>query len=315
MRSVIALALIPFTAGAVWGQSALSAKAGLIHYVRGEVSVEGEPLKPQVSEFTHLDEGQTLSTERGRAEVLLNPGTFLRVDEDSSVRLVSNELTDAEVQIVSGVSLVEVEDMDKDSSVILDFKGAQIEVRKHGLYEMDASGPGSLRVYDGEVYVTGAGLGNGKGPVKVKKGRYLEFDGDMNQPQKFDRDDQDSLYRWSARRARYIAQANASSARAAGRGSSNSFTGWTFNPLYGMYSFVPNSGYGYSPFGLTLFSPRTIYIVPVAFGGFGGYGGGVGFGGAPVGIGGGSGVAPSAGTAVRSAPAAAPAAASGGRRR
>jgi hypothetical protein len=88
----------------------------------------------------------------------------------------------------------------------------------------------------------------------------------------FDRkgDDQDALYRWSDRRASYVAQANVASAASAG----NSYTGsgysgygynglgyngfgynpgflggWAFNPMFGMYTYLPYSGFGYSPFG------------------------------------------------------------------
>src|SRR5690606_16404076 len=75
---------------------------------------------------------------------------------------------------------------------------------------------------------------------------------------KFDRDETDPLYRWSTRRARAISRANASSARLMLRSTPAPSPGWLFNRFYGGYTYVPQSGYGYSPFGVTLYSPQAI---------------------------------------------------------
>ena len=34
--------------------------------------------------------------------------------------------------------------------------------------------------------------------------------------------------------------------------------GWAFNPIFGMYTYLPYSGFGYSPFGYTYYSPNTV---------------------------------------------------------
>ena len=34
--------------------------------------------------------------------------------------------------------------------------------------------------------------------------------------------------------------------------------GWAFNPVFGMYTYMPYSGFGYSPFGYTYYSPTTV---------------------------------------------------------
>jgi hypothetical protein len=295
MRLLVALALVSWTAGAAWAQQAISARAGLIHYIQGDVRVEGELLKPATVEFSHLERGELLSTDRGRAEILLNPGTFLRLGENSSVRLLSTDLTDTRVELLSGLALIEVEDLRKDNALLVETMGTGFEIRKRGLYHVSVE-DGALRVYDGEARLAGTDGDE----LKVKKGRLVALDGEVDEAEKFDRDETDALYRWSARRARYIAASNASAIRAAGR---NGGYGWTFNPLYGMYSFIPSSGYFYSPFGITIYQPR-VFIGGPSFGG-GGFSG----------VSGRSSSAASAGSVVRSAPAAAPVSTSGGRQR
>src|SRR3954469_9434726 len=81
--------------GAAWAQSAISARAGMIHYSEGNVAIDGQRVDSSTSsyqEYKFVNEGETLATNRGRAEVLLNPGTFLRVTDNSSVRLISSQL-------------------------------------------------------------------------------------------------------------------------------------------------------------------------------------------------------------------------------
>jgi hypothetical protein len=93
----------------------------------------------------------------------------------------------------------------------------------------------------------------------------------------FDRNSTDELYRWSSRRASYLAKANVSSAmslRSTG-GLGGGFGGWQFNPLFGLFTFVPYNGIGYSPFGYGWWSPYTvIYYAPYGNGVFNGGGGG-----------------------------------------
>src|ERR1700674_3851376 len=86
------LTLVLALAGSVsvWGQSAISAHSGMIHYVEGKVLLEGQPVDPKFGEFPEVKNDQVLETEEGRAEVLLTPGVFLRVAENSSFKMLSN---------------------------------------------------------------------------------------------------------------------------------------------------------------------------------------------------------------------------------
>ena len=146
-------------------------------------------------------------------------------------------------------------------------------------------------MFEGEAAVT-----DPSGQLTLRGGKQTNLAGVL-MAENFDRkaDDQDALYRWSDRRASYVSQANVASAAAVG----NSYTGsgyggsgydfgglgyglgaggfgynpaflggWAFNPMFGMYTYLPYSGFGYSPFGYTYYSPNTVAYAP-AYGGSG----------------------------------------------
>jgi hypothetical protein len=206
---------------------------------------------------------QTLSTGEGRVEVLLTPGVFLRLAEDSSFKMLSNKLADTSLEVVSGSALIEVDELLKDNSLQIKVKDSSIELSKHGLYRFDAD-TARLRVYDGEALVT-----SGTQTVTARKGRQVDLNGVLV-ASNFDPKTTDPFYRWASRRSSYIATANVSSARAAGNqgllstgygsGSAygNAYGNWAWNPWYGMFTYLPGSGYGYNPFGWAFYSPYTV---------------------------------------------------------
>ena len=73
---------LPLTA-----QKVVSARAGLITYLQGPAFVDGKPVVLKTARFPQMRDGETLSTGRGRAELLLAPGVVLRLAENSQVRM------------------------------------------------------------------------------------------------------------------------------------------------------------------------------------------------------------------------------------
>ena len=70
-------------------QLALSVQAGLVHHLDGQVLVANQIVSHHPNRFTRIAEGQTLRTEEGLAEILLGPGSILRVAPFTEVRLLS----------------------------------------------------------------------------------------------------------------------------------------------------------------------------------------------------------------------------------
>jgi hypothetical protein len=238
-----------------FAQSVISAQSGLIHYVEGRVFLADRAVDPKIGRFPQMEENEVLRAEEGRAEVLLNPGVFLRVGEHSSIRMVSTRLTDSRLEFVSGTILIEAAELSAGHSVTIFHNDATVRLLKKGLYRLETD-PSQLRVYNGEALVEASG-----GQLIVKKGKFVAFDGTMV-AQRFDRELTDSLDRWSGRRAKYLAMANVYAARSIlNSGRSWSTSGWGWNPYFGMFTFIPVRGYYRSAYGYSFYSPRRVVVL------------------------------------------------------
>ena len=166
--SVLALTAlaVALPAGA---QQLISAKSGLVHYTEGEVKIGEQSASPNNGIFQSLANGKELSTTEGRAEMLLGPGQFVRLNENTTVRMVSNKLEATRLEVVRGSVMVEIVDMDKGAPVTIGFGANTIDLRKAGLYRIDAD-QSRVRVYEGEAVV----LGNGQS-VTAKKGKEVSL--------------------------------------------------------------------------------------------------------------------------------------------
>src|ERR1700723_4228025 len=242
----IATSLGMILTGSAWAQSVISAHSGTIHYMEGQVELDGQPVQQDVQkgQFAEIKSGQTLTVKDGQAEVLLTPGVFLRVAENSSVTMLSNKLADTRIQVVSGTVMTEVGELLADNAITLKYQDSEISLGKRGLYRID-SDPARLRVYDGEARATPAG----GDMVSVRKGHELEFGAQLD-AKSFDTKQTDAFYNWCARRDQYIAEANiyaAKSARDTGYGFNNaSYSGSGYGTGYGAgYGTGYGSGLGY----------------------------------------------------------------------
>lgn len=252
---LMALGVVGLGAQPALAQSVISARSGLIHYVEGEVLLDGKPVEQKVARFPEVKDNQVLKTEEGRVEVLLAPGVILRLGEGSAVRMVSSRLADARLELLEGSALVEAAETSKDNSVALLFKEHTVTLGRRGLFRLD-SGTGTLRVFEGEAQVQSPAAGL----ITLKEGKQLLFDGLL--VEKFDRKTGDALYRWAGRRSEYLALANLWAAKSAlDRGEVWSTSVWRFNPYFWMFTFIPYNGVYRSPWGWNFFSPRRVYSV------------------------------------------------------
>jgi hypothetical protein len=279
MKSLVRLALgvtalagtASFVASA---QSVISAKSGLIHYVEGQVYLNDTAVESQFGSFPEMKENGQLRTGEGRAEVLLTPGVFLRIGENSAIRMVTNRLIDTRVEFLSGSALVEADELLKDNGVTIVYKDYTIQLQKKGVYRFD-SDPAALRVYDGEVIAQYDGK-----TEEIKEGHLLSMNGDFKVA-RFDKNkDTDELYLWSRHRSEYLAMANVSAAKSLrDSGTSWSSSNWYWNPYFDMFTFIPGRGVYMSPFGYAFWSPFTVYSYlysPYSYYGNGSYYGGGG---------------------------------------
>src|SRR5260370_1650990 len=79
---------------------------GTLNYTEGQVLLDGRKVSGVGQ--NHLEQNGVLETSQGKAEMLLTPGVFLRIGDNSAVRMISPNLTNTEVQLLRGEATVYV---------------------------------------------------------------------------------------------------------------------------------------------------------------------------------------------------------------
>ncbi len=251
-----------------WG--ATPALPGTLNYVEGQARAGTQTLNAQSVGSVNLQPDETLITENGKAEILLTPGVFFRVGDDSSAVMLSPSLTNTEVSLIKGQAMVEVAEIYKDNVLRVREDGATTQLLKNGLYGFDASN-GDVRVFKGEALVQ-----DGDQYIKVKSGHELGLNstGDLK-THKFNKAsfEASDLYRFSSLRSQYLAEANIDAAGIyVGGGPGWYGPGWYWDPLFTAYTWIPGDGMFFSPFGWGFYSPWYLSYGPGFYGRYG-YGG------------------------------------------
>ena len=264
-RVLCGLLAIGMTAGLSFAQQQIiSAQSGTVQYVEGTVYANGQRVERKFGQFPTLRESEELRTEDGRAEVLLTPGAFLRVSDHSSVRMLSNRLSDTRVEVLSGSVMVECDELLKDNAVSLVYQGGNVQLEKHGLYRLDTA-PAEFRVYEGEAVIQSA-----SGETRLKPDKKASLGGVLA-AQRFDRKvEMDDFYQWSSQRSSNLAYATITASHSVLNSGSPWHTGgWMWSSLLDEYTYLPGAGLLYSPFGWGFWSPLYMgyYYTPVYYGG------------------------------------------------
>ena len=253
-------------------QSVLSAKSGTLHYFTNQVSIDGVDQRMRPGIFPVVKQGSILRTELGRAEVLLTPGVFLRLVDNSAIRMLDTDLAHTRVEVVSGDVMVEADDPRmsvKNAPVTLVFDDTEIRIVKHGLVEVSRTS-NQVKVYRGEAEVT-----VGTATLLLKEGRYSALSDDLR-AEKFDvrKDNNDSLA-WSQERSANLSAANIHAAGTMRAGPGYGYSGapfdggWYYNSVFSSFTYIPLRGTTWNPWGYGFYSPGTIFgsdgISPVWF--------------------------------------------------
>jgi hypothetical protein len=272
-KAILLLSLATLLAPALMlGQSANAARPGTLNYVEGQVSINGQTVNWLSVGSSELQVGQVVETGNGKAEILLTPGVFLRLGDNSAVRMISPDLAKTEVELVQGRADVEVDQLFKQNDLRVKIRGGETRLLKTGLYAFHFDKE-TVQVFDGEAAVLPAdGL---QKRVVVKKGHELAMNGEGGRPEHFDKAaSQDALYNWSSLRSQYLGEANVQLASAY-EGAPGFAPGWFWNTgLYG-YTWLPGDGAFFDPFGYGFYSPYYLFNGGFVYG----YGRGFGRGG------------------------------------
>jgi hypothetical protein len=245
----------------------ISAKAGGINAVTGraKVHLRGGSDWQQLSVTDDLEAGDMVRTERGgRVEMLLNPGSYLRLGENSEFELVNSSLDNLEVRLLRGTAIVEATGADDVELMInISTPHTKMAIVRHGLYRLNVipDDATELIVRKGRVML------NDDSHTKVKGGNKIVITATTQSVAKLTSEDKklaDDTDLWSKERGKLLAQANqrinnrtlSTAFNSFGRADwlFHSYHGsgfWFFDSLSRCYTFLPfYYGWG-SPYGST----------------------------------------------------------------
>jgi hypothetical protein len=226
----------------VSGQEVVSARSGMVHFTEGRVFLDDHQLDRKSGSFPGIKEGSTLRTEKGRAEVLLTPGAFLRLDENSSIRMVSTELADTRLMFLSGSAILDLSEGRANNAITITYKDSRTRFPKKGVYRLDAD-TGVLQAYSGEAAVDYAGKQTRVDPS------HLFFCWLGLETDKLGDGTEDEFYDWASDRSQVIGEEN-QLAQETGRdpgdadGDPNSQLGMGTVPYLGSPGMVPPASIG-----------------------------------------------------------------------
>jgi hypothetical protein len=268
---VIALTLFCAATAGAQGQSrdprVISARAGGVNSISGEarVKLRGQSHWQTLTTKDTLKTGDTVETGVGsQLEVLLNPGSYLRLGENSEFTLADDSLAGLRLSLNRGSGLIEATGFTElRVSILVDTPQTKVLIVRSGLYRINVvpTNRTEVAVYKGRALV-------GKEQTLIKGGRTALVAGGGVEIAKLDKKERDALDLWSRDRASMLAKANSKiSTRSVntvlasfnsndywsnGYGLSGGF--WYFDARIGCYVYIPG-GYGWSsPYGYHYYS-------------------------------------------------------------
>jgi len=240
----------------------ISAKAGGINAITGgaTVSSRGGSAWEQLNVTDDLNSGDRVRTaDDGRVEILLNPGSYLRVGSNSEVELSDNTLANLEVRLLRGTAIVEATGADGlELNIGISTPHTRLAIVRQGLYRLNVvpEDATELIVRKGRVILSDS-------HTKVKGGNKVVFSATTVSVAKLtneEKKNKEEVEVWSKERAETLAKANRrindrmlSSAFSSFRDpflfSNRSVGLWFYNSRLGCYTFLPFFyGWG-SPYG------------------------------------------------------------------
>ncbi|HKV34384.1 MAG TPA: FecR family protein [Pyrinomonadaceae bacterium] len=257
----------------------ISARAGGINAITGGATVNsrGDSGWDQLMITDDLNSGDRVRTAYdGRVEILLNPGSYLRVGGNSEVELSDNSLSTLEIRLLRGTAIVEATGADGlELNIGISTPHTRLAIVRQGLYRLNVvpEDATELIVRKGRVILSDS-------HTKVKGGNKVVFSATNVSVAKLNDQEKkvkDEVEVWSKERAKTLAQANSRITNRMLTTALNSYNGfgypfsnrglgvWFFNARSGCYTFLPfYYGWG-SPYGGSY--STSIYYPPAYTGG------------------------------------------------
>ena len=255
-RYALLSAVLLMLSFSVQAQYLISSKAGFINRVEGKVTINsaGNSLEAtgKASMGSQMNEGDSIVTEAdSNAELLLAPGSYLRMSEKTEVKAVRTSLDNTRFDIVRGSAILEVGEIDKKIPLEIGTLRTVVTLNKVGIYRFDVSGTDvAVSVRRGEALIGTREQALSGSAKKIGNNKVYRLIGD-GQPQtaKLSSKVFDAFDQWSYLRSEALVAANYSVLQRS-RSRNSMLSGWIYDPLSNGYTFIPSSwlflnGYGF----------------------------------------------------------------------
>ncbi len=250
----------------LFSQTFISAKAGLVNYQEGVTA----------SSPHQLQEGEVFSS-AARSELLMMPGTYLRLEHGAEIQMGSTQLQHPSFELRAGLAAVEINEVAKDSALAIswrEFSGVNaLIVNQKGLYRFEVSNEGDalkVMVQNGHLRIPGSNntLASGQETVLGTPGHAASFG-------RFNAKARDDFDIWSSNRSGALSAASYKTASSMTSYYPSSSV-WAFNPYGGFYTYLPYGRVVTNPYGWGYYWPGNVWdYYPVYYSGAGYlYGGG-----------------------------------------
>ncbi len=225
----------------------VSAKAGVVNLAEGDARViraRAFAMPEVLISGDELQSGDTVKTGKtGRAEILLNPGCYLRLGEQSEFVFLFDNFTSDKLKLLRGSAVLEASAI--DSSILVETPKASFEIARDGLYRFNVgeNGRAEVAVRKGRVFV---------GETTIREGKRAVVEGGTAASAKLNKQDMDALDEWSKDRAKSLIALNSGLSNTSMMrtlGMSFMRNAWIYDPFCRCYTFLPMAGGFASPYG------------------------------------------------------------------
>jgi hypothetical protein len=184
----------------------ISAKAGGVNFVEGKVAVARKNAKSGLllkGDSVEIGE-RVLTGENGKAEILLNPGSFLRLDKKLRFNLFRPIWKILKLVLTTAARFWKFSPT-MNMSVTVRTPKAAFYLIQSGVYRIDVLPDGTEQI---EVWKGKAQIGDANRTI-IKSGKTANIKNGQLAVAKFDRDDKDEFDTWSKLRAKGFSESNA----------------------------------------------------------------------------------------------------------
>ena len=195
--------------------------------------------------------GELRTLENGRAELLLNPGSYLRLAENSLVRFIRTGYATMKFEILRGEIILESAAFNPTiHSLSISSPAGDFQVAAKGLYRLSLEPRLRVSVYKGAL----EWMGNNRKRRRLEAGRSYQVEAATSRLHSGKLRKKDDLNQWSRKRAQQLAQSNSLLSARLRRSAYPSFGyqnrgGWVLGSKSQWFTFVPFDSKPKSPYG------------------------------------------------------------------